>query len=366
MLVLCEPPQKSSSHSVSVRFSEAFERLGVRCRFIKIGPEWPIAFLQRLKVPRMLQVYYACFGRCVHRRVSTLQRGDIAWVYTNHSAINPFQPLGIAGQIRSRGARHVFVLMDGWFQKAHFKTHAESLVAQADLTAAITPRLEGDVREFKPNAPVALFEEAIDTDVVRPEPSSTPDDGLPRVVWTGSAGNLKSLLELSVPSLSELYRQHRFVLRVVGASGATLGQYPFPVEHVAYRMETEGAALSAGSVALGWSRDVPYVDRKGHYKLKTYFAAGVPVVTNPMGYATNIVEDGVTGYFASTEQEYVARLSYLLKNPESARAMGTRARKVAEERYSYTALAPTYLKILAHFFPDEIGLARQQRNTARN
>jgi glycosyltransferase involved in cell wall biosynthesis len=63
-------------------------------------------------------------------------------------------------------------------------------------------------------------------------------------------------------------------------------------------------------------------------------AAELPVVCSPVGKNVEIVVDGETGFFASTEDEWVERLDALVTSASQRAAMGRAGRQRVEERYS--------------------------------
>lgn len=70
-----------------------------------------------------------------------------------------------------------------------------------------------------------------------------------------------------------------------------------------------------------------------------YMAARRPVVVTDVGGAREMVEDGETGYLvqAGDDQTMAARIISLLDEPERAREMGERGRRVVEDRFSCAA-----------------------------
>jgi len=366
MLVLCEPPLKSSSHSVSQRFADAIEREGIRCKFLKIGPEYPIKWLRQHRVPRAHAIYYLMFGWMVRRKLSKLKQDDIAWVYSNQTVINPFNSLFCNNIIQGKCAKHVFVLMDGWLHNPHQRHLASALISAADMTAAITPQLLDDVKEFDSSVMADLFEEAIDTNIVKPVDISGKNYSVPRIVWTGSAENLRHLLASCADPLAEVFCRAPFVLRIIGASGAKTPPQVFPVEKLPYDISTEGELLSAGIVGLNWAEETEYAAKKGFYKVKSYMAAGLPTVTNSVGYLKEMITDGVTGRFVNDSATLVDILTWLLRKPVKAKFMGENARVAAVKKFSYESLARKYIDVLARHFPNEIDLAAQQKDSMLN
>jgi L-malate glycosyltransferase len=91
-----------------------------------------------------------------------------------------------------------------------------------------------------------------------------------------------------------------------------------------------------------------------------YMAASKPVVVTDVGGAREAVIEGETGYLvqAGDDELMAARIISLLSEPESARAMGERGRRVVEEKFSCEAQLNNtlnlYEKLLAEARPARI------------
>jgi len=69
-------------------------------------------------------------------------------------------------------------------------------------------------------------------------------------------------------------------------------------------------------------------------------ACGVPVVASPVGVNREIIQDGVNGFLASTEAEWVDKLGRLLADPALSGRLAAAGRRTVEERYSLHVNAP--------------------------
>jgi glycosyltransferase involved in cell wall biosynthesis len=75
-------------------------------------------------------------------------------------------------------------------------------------------------------------------------------------------------------------------------------------------------------------------------------ACGVPVVASAVGVNREIIQDGVNGFLASTEDEFVEKLQRLLTDPDLRRRIAEAGRRTIVERYSLHVHAPTLARIL--------------------
>ena len=88
-----------------------------------------------------------------------------------------------------------------------------------------------------------------------------------------------------------------------------------------------------------WSRG------KCGMKALQYMGLGIPPVVSPVGVNSEIVQDGVNGFHAQGEREWVDRLSLLLRDAELRARLGARARVTIEERYSARVQAPRVARV---------------------
>jgi glycosyltransferase involved in cell wall biosynthesis len=89
-----------------------------------------------------------------------------------------------------------------------------------------------------------------------------------------------------------------------------------------------------------WSRG------KCGFKALLYMALGVPAIVSPVGANAEIVEHGVNGLLASTEDEWVDALAAVATDPALRRRLVSNGRDTVVERYSGQRWAPRFLDIL--------------------
>jgi glycosyltransferase involved in cell wall biosynthesis len=82
------------------------------------------------------------------------------------------------------------------------------------------------------------------------------------------------------------------------------------------------------------------------FKVKEYMAAGLPLVTSPVGQNLELIAHGVQGFFAASDEEWVRYLSRLVGSPPLRAEMGMRGRELMSTRYDYG----TMLRSLAQTF----------------
>jgi glycosyltransferase involved in cell wall biosynthesis len=165
----------------------------------------------------------------------------------------------------------------------------------------------------------------------------------PVVVWIGSPETACYLAERGA-----LFRRLSaivpFTLRIIGAPDFTMPGVA--VEAVPWREEREVEELRRCDIGVMPLPETPWTKGKCGLKLLQYMAAGLPVVTSPDGGARDIVTHGEQGFIARTDGEWIESLSALLSDASLRERLGSRGRRLVEERFSLRRWAPLLASIL--------------------
>lgn len=162
--------------------------------------------------------------------------------------------------------------------------------------------------------------------------------------WIGSHTTLPCLNKI-IPALQELSKRYKFTFKIVGG-----GRY-FEVSDVKvinerWTLEKDVENYQSLDIGLYPLPDNEWARAKTPFKTIQYMSVGVPTVASNIGGNREIIQDGINGFLASTEDEWVDKLSLLIENPELRRRLGMAGRETVEELYSVKVNAPKYLEIL--------------------
>lgn len=173
------------------------------------------------------------------------------------------------------------------------------------------------------------------------EPCESGDRTVLKLVWIGSSSTLNGL-ELQRGLWERIGREVQGArLRLICDRFARFD--PLPVEPVPWRAETEAADLASSDVGISWVPDDRWSRGKCGLKLLQYQAAGLPVVTNPVGVHSRMVEPGVSGFLAESPEDWVEAVRALAENPDLRARMGRAARASVESRYSVAAWSGAFV-----------------------
>jgi hypothetical protein len=92
--------------------------------------------------------------------------------------------------------------------------------------------------------------------------------------------------------------------------------------------------------------DDPWSWGKCGLKIVQYQGVGLPVVCTPVGVNRDLVEDGVTGFWAKTPVEWEKKLSLLIEDVLLREKLGKEGRKRVLEGYTVQSCAPRLFSIL--------------------
>jgi glycosyltransferase involved in cell wall biosynthesis len=183
----------------------------------------------------------------------------------------------------------------------------------------------------------------LDTNAFAPSPTSV--EGPNRCIgWIGTPSTWSAYMGPMMPLLTGVAAAHGARLMAVGA-GKTAGPHPL-LDNLPWSEETEVARIQDMDIGIMPLTDTPWARGKCGYKLIQYMACGLPVVASPVGVNADIVEHGVNGFLASTEEEWRTALGVLLSDPELRRRMGAEGRQKVERQYSLQVWGPKVASML--------------------
>jgi glycosyltransferase involved in cell wall biosynthesis len=171
-------------------------------------------------------------------------------------------------------------------------------------------------------------------------PHVPPDDEGPFTIgWIGSPDTIE-YVEPIIDALRAICRRIDARVTLVGSGPVDFNR--IPVDVIEWSEETEMDSISKFDVGVMPLRDGPWERGKCGLKLIQYMACGKPVVASPVGANNKIVIEDVNGYFASTQDEWVAQLKRIADDPDLAQRLGTNGRERVEREYCLSAAVPEW------------------------
>lgn len=170
------------------------------------------------------------------------------------------------------------------------------------------------------------------------------DKGEVVIGWVGSITTLDFLrpMENVFRRLSLKFSNLKF--KIIG------GHFSFNglsnITSVAWSESGEESELLSLDIGIMPMPDNEWTKGKCGFKAILYMSMGLPCVCADVGANKDIIEDGVNGYLASGEDEWVNKLTLLAESAQLRRKIGAAGRKTVEERFSLKANAPKFLAVI--------------------
>jgi len=227
-------------------------------------------------------------------------------------------------------------------ESAKLSRRFQGLVGRCDLVVAGNAYLADHAKRFT-DAAVAIVPTCLDpARYAAADHTASGKDC--RLVWIGSASTLQGLdrfravleqLGLGVPGIRLRLVCDRF-----------LEFRHLPVECVPWSETTEAKSLQSADIGISWIPDDAWSRGKCGLKILQYQAAGLPVIANPVGVHSEMVQSNRSGCLATEPQEWIDAVRLLSAYPGTRRAYGSAGRDRVLQHYSVQAGALRWIECL--------------------
>jgi len=192
------------------------------------------------------------------------------------------------------------------------------------------------------NHSVTIIPTPIDTDKYYPQ-DRKPSNKIV-IGWIGSATTLDFLkpMEDVFIRLSKQFTDIEF--KIVGGDFCINGLSG--VISKPWSLAEEIEDLKGFDIGIMPMPDNEWTKGKCGFKAILYMSMGIPCVCSPVGMNNEIITDGINGFLANSEEEWIEKLSRLIKDPGLRKRLGGAGRKTVEDKYSLKANAPKYIEVL--------------------
>jgi glycosyltransferase involved in cell wall biosynthesis len=235
---------------------------------------------------------------------------------------------------------------NGYLSYLKFASKTKTICRIASHVMVGNPYLAEYARQV--NDRVTVIPSTIDTEKYRVPPRKEKSGPLV-IGWTGSHSTVQHLDTLR-SALKKLAERESFRLRVIGTS-----QYecpPVDVEVRRWRSETEVDDLIGIDIGVMPLPDDRWSKGKCGMKALQFMALGIPTVCSPVGVNTDIIQDDQNGFIAGTEDEWVDKLTRLLRSHELRQRLGDAGRVTVEQKYSAITQTPRVYEIFKSVLRD--------------
>lgn len=231
-----------------------------------------------------------------------------------------------------------------WLKERMRSGEFERIVKVSKLVLANNDFLRDHAVRFNPN--VVVFHEAIDTErhaFIEHSPSPVTVIG-----WIGSPSTSK-YLEIVEPALRRIARSEAIRFKVVGAAPSYRCE-GVELEVVPWSLATEAKEVQSFDIGLMPQPQTQWAEGKWGTKLLQYHSVGIPCVASPSKANSQLMRDGIDGFFANTEDDWVDKITRLIRNPELRASMGKVGRERVNKLHSVLVRQEQFVKLLRGHF----------------
>jgi glycosyltransferase involved in cell wall biosynthesis len=221
------------------------------------------------------------------------------------------------------------------------------LLKYSKYVIVCTPKLEEIALERNRYKRVVDISSTFNTDRFVPVKAYKKNE-VTTVGWTGTHSTIP-FLEMLQPVLAEVSRRRKIKLLVI--ANREYRMKDVETEYIPWREETEVEDLHQIEIGLYPIPANEWSLGKSSLKALTYMSIGIPVVATAYGTNFRIMEDGVQGFLANDDQEWIDRIIQLVDDVDMRKRMGLAGRKTIEDFFSVKANFPKYLKAFKTVVP---------------
>jgi glycosyltransferase involved in cell wall biosynthesis len=239
------------------------------------------------------------------------------------------------------------------FLKSGNKT--KEIIAVADMIFAGNQYLANYALQFNGN--VKIVPTTVDTDKFKPEFNVAADFSLQSIKntveigWTGSFSTIEHL-RFGLPILYKIKEKYadKVSFKVIG--DANFSETLLNIRGIAWNSETEVGDLQSIDIGIMPLPNDEWTQGKCGFKGLTYMSLAMPTIMSAVGVNNEIIKDGENGFLATTETEWIEKLSLLIDNALLRQKMGLAGRKTVIAKYSIHAQKENYVR----YFREVLGL----------
>ncbi len=160
--------------------------------------------------------------------------------------------------------------------------------------------------------------------------------------WTGTYTNLHNLNKVTAV-ISRLQQKYLVEFLIIANKNPELTDVKYTYKKWELSTEIEDLLQMHIGIMPLESSDIEL--GKCGFKAIQYMSLGIPAVVSPVGANKNVVEDGVTGYWAETENEWEEYLERLILDDELRERLGAAGRKKMIDEYAVSMMKEKFFAL---------------------
>jgi len=321
----------------------------LRARGVTAVIHWPpVILLSRTPWPKKFPLIVATV-----RSLFSIQKGDI--IYLQRAIANKYFFVIMVVYLFFSRRKMIFDFDDPVYTHSFFKTKTFTQMADAVITC--THGQAEWARKYNPN--VHIFHIVVDFLAFQKFTKDYAQEHRPLTLgWIGTGPEHLSNLKILASVLTKLARQTTVPFKFV-LIGALKNQKVYELFQSIHDLDVEFIDsldwVDPESVpreiqkfdigVLPHRSDGEWNRNKTSLKNLEYMACGVATICSMFGEMPYVITDGVNGYLASSDEEWIEKLKNLLADKELRAKLGRAGQENVHKNYSYEAMIPRLIDL---------------------
>jgi len=209
------------------------------------------------------------------------------------------------------------------------------------------------------NRSVSIIPTSLDTHRYFPNKKSSSNQII--IGWIGSVTTLDFLNKIKNVFINLSARFNNIQFKIVGGNFSIEG-----LDNVIskpWSLEEELGNLRSFDIGIMPMPDNEWTRGKCGFKAILCMSMGIPCVCSAVGMNNEIIDDGVNGFLAGNDDDWVEKLSLLINDNELRKRLGMMARKTVEEKYSLKVNIPVFIETLNIVYKNKYNKSAILRNS---
>jgi len=227
-----------------------------------------------------------------------------------------------------------------FIRRLKYPSKVKKIIRLSRYVITCNEYLESYANRYNKN--VMVLHTVVDTEKFIP--AFTKNNAILTIGWIGSHSTVPYIEGLR-NVFFKLGQRYKIYLKLIGA-GKDIKIDGVEVINVEWSLKDEIKELQSLDIGVYPLPDNEWVLGKTGFKTIQYMSVGVPCVVSDIGANRIIVQDGVNGFLAKDENEWVEKLSFLIEDAELRKHIGLQGRRTVEEKFSLKVNAPRFLEVI--------------------
>lgn len=193
---------------------------------------------------------------------------------------------------------------------------------------------------------VAFVPTVVDTSRYGKEPANIGSTPVGGIGWVGTPQTWAELARPVYKTLLPVLDEFDVKFSAIGAQLRNHSDQR--LDMVPWSQDTEATMISALQIGVMPLPDTLWARGKCGYKLLQYMASAIPTIASPVGVNSDVVDHGINGFLAESNEEWQASARILLANPAMREDFGESGRKKVKDHYSLRVWAPRLAEIITN------------------